>query len=91
MSDPKYIIVKEIPTKYGEARNVAIVFADIITHEHMAEAYGGKENISGAGFLAIGANSDFGNEYYPYGESTSLDRKCQEEDKETIRLMFEQY
>ena len=91
MADAKYIILKELQTQHSSVDNVPIIFADIITHKQMASNYGGKDNISGAGFVSICENEEGTTTFEAYGESVSLEIKSQDVDSKIIKRMFRNY
>jgi hypothetical protein len=94
MSDTKYVILKEVKTQYGSVSLVPIIFPDCITHELVADHFGGKENVESAGFMSMGMaeeDSDDLREYSAWGESVSLGVESKDDDARLIRRVFEPY
>jgi hypothetical protein len=94
MGDTKYIILKEVKTKYGSADLVPIIFPDILTHDIVANHFGGKENVESAGFMSMGMaeeDSDELREYSAWGKSVSLGVESKDDDARLIRRVFEPY
>ena len=92
MGDTKYVILNEVKTQYGEAFEVPIIFPDVLTHEIVANHFGGKANVVSAGFVAVGSDMDYKMRYGTYGESVSLGVKSRgERDDKIVRRVFEEY
>lgn len=81
----KYIRLDEFDNTY----DFCVVFPDIMNHSDMVISLGSSlDNVVSAGFVTI-TKSEMGNPVFKaYGESVSLNKKCQEDDDRYLNYMI---